>query len=43
MLPQLIAIDSPIPMTSDEGRWIPAILTLGCGLGPVPAMWLVDV
>ncbi|EAT32798.1 AAEL014968-PA [Aedes aegypti] len=34
-LPKLVATDSPIPITADEGSWIVSTLSIGLMLGPL--------
>ncbi|XP_052564163.1 facilitated trehalose transporter Tret1-like [Culex pipiens pallens] len=41
-LPKLLADDSPVPITEDEGSWIVAILAIGGLCGPIVAGVTVD-
>ncbi|XP_065077674.1 facilitated trehalose transporter Tret1-like [Ochlerotatus camptorhynchus] len=41
-LPKLLAEDSPIPITPDEGSWIVAIISIGLILGPFVAAKAAD-
>ncbi|KAL1459428.1 hypothetical protein WDU94_011410 [Cyamophila willieti] len=42
VLEELLSKDSPIPMTSDEGSWMVAIIELGNYISPIPAGYLAS-
>ncbi|KAL1459425.1 hypothetical protein WDU94_011407 [Cyamophila willieti] len=42
ILEELLSKDSPIPMTSDEGSWMVAIIEVGNYISPIPGAYAVD-
>lgn len=42
MLPKLVAPDSPIPITSDEGGWIVLAMMIGRAASVIPGAWMMD-
>lgn len=41
-LPQLLASDSPLPITASEGSWIVSLIKVGAFLAIIPATWLMN-
>lgn len=41
-LPKLLAVDSPIPITTEEATWIVSFLKIGLMISPFPAAWLSE-
>uniref|UniRef100_A0A8D9DW00 Facilitated trehalose transporter Tret1-1 n=1 Tax=Cacopsylla melanoneura TaxID=428564 RepID=A0A8D9DW00_9HEMI len=42
ILDELLSEDSPIPMSSDEGSWLVAIIEIGNYMSPIPGAYAVD-
>lgn len=42
MLPKLVAPDSPIPITSDEGGWIVLSMMIGRAASVIPGAYMMD-
>lgn len=42
MLPKLVASDSPIPITSDEGGWIVLSMMIGRAASVIPGAYMMD-
>lgn len=41
-IPILTAVDSPIPMTADQGSWLIQVAVLGLLVTSYPASWMTD-